>query len=73
MDEDPQKVNCPECGIEAKVDIRNQMMRSFMIGEAALQQKCKHLEQAKKNLICPSLQPALASLANSMLPSGSKR
>ncbi len=73
MSEDAQKVKCAECGIEARVDIGNQMMRSFMIGEDELQRKCKHLEQAKKNFICPSLQPALASLANSMLPSESKR
>jgi hypothetical protein len=73
MSEGAQKVKCPECGIEARVDIRNQMMQSFMIVEDELQQKCKHVEQARKNFICPGLQPALASLANSMLPSGSKR
>jgi hypothetical protein len=73
MSEDAQKVKCPECGIEANVDIRNQMMRSFVIGEDELQRRCKHLEQTRKTFICPGLQPALASLVNSMLPSGSRR
>lgn len=73
MSEGAQKAKCPECGIEARVDIKNQMMRSFMIGEDELQRRCKHLEQARKNFICPSLQPVLANLVNSMLPSGSKR
>lgn len=73
MSEDAEKVKCPECGIEAHVDIRNQITRSFVIAEVELQQKCKHLEQVRENLICPSLQPALANLANSMLPPGNKR
>jgi hypothetical protein len=72
MSEGAQKVECPVCGIEAHLDIRNQTMQSFMIGEDELRRRCKHLEQARKNLLCPSLQPVLTSLANSMLPSGSK-
>jgi hypothetical protein len=73
MSEAAKKVKCPECGIEAQVDIRNRTMRSFEIGKDELQRKCKHLGHSQPNFICPSLQPELAKLVDSMRPSGSRQ
>jgi hypothetical protein len=70
MDENIEMVRCPECGIEARVDIRNNVINSFAFPAEELQLKCKHYE---KNLICPSLQTELAKLAASMVPSGNKQ
>jgi len=69
----PESVKCPECGIGAKVDIANEIMRSFAISEQELRQKCKHLETTRKSFICPNLQSALSKIASSMTPLGSKR
>jgi hypothetical protein len=70
---DQDKVKCEECGIEARVDIKNQVMRSFAISEDEFARKCKHLEEARKRFMCPNIQLALDNLANSMLPSGDRR
>lgn len=67
------KIKCPECGIEARVDIRSQTMRSFVIAKDELQHKCKHLGHSQPDFICQSLQPELDKLSDSMRPSGSKQ
>jgi hypothetical protein len=66
-------VRCPECGIEARVDIRNKAISSFAFPTEELQYKCKHYDQSSKNQMCPSLQTELVKLADSMVPSGIKQ